>query len=339
MKRIAFVLILVAGVALAENGPYGAPTLQSYDRLSDAQKQHYVDALASLAKPDFVNHEGRIVRSSFYATKSGMEELRSVASDLVARAGGYSRMLSIGRSGSGILGYLAGRLSGEGVTGVELSDVPFSFARFEPMTGDERKALRAHLERNGLSPRQIAASPKPFLFFDFVYSGRGAKTLLTEIAAWAGEENLAEAVREKVHFHGMYPAEIRAREVVMGIYYASLKEGMDREKPGQKEIDAVAADIVLPQIEAFESLASKVTARRVSADFYGYAGTHGPNAHESFRPEKWMEPFDRAKSLDYADHVGETAFVELFYLVSRGRQDSKATLAKECEAALRTIGD
>lgn len=308
------------------NGRFGGPSWESYLELTRDERLAYQRAAGRLRDPAFVFQENFFSADSFYAAR-GTEELRAVALRLMAAASGVGRVVSIGRSGTGLLFYLRGWWHHEG-GGPRLTDLPFSWSTSERMTDGQRRALRAHLSRNRLTPRLIARAAEPILFFDFLYSGRGALTVLEEISLWAKEEGLEKECREKMHFAGLFAPRMIVRENLRRIRQATMKEmggGWDVSPfPTEEEVDDEARRCSMPMEAAFERACSRVTPIRISDAFYIYAGHRAHHANESFTRERWEGPVDRTEPVSFVGNHEHPALVELFWLAELGQADALA---------------
>jgi len=310
------VFLMTAASAFGVNGPYGVPTEASYKGLSEKEKALYQARLAKLLHHEFVN-KSHYKTASFYLHPEGVGEFYRLVDEIHELLPQYSRFVSIGRSGSGLLMFLKGYSS----AATDLSDLPFSYAdQWTPVSEEQRTALRRHLANNGLTPEKIASAAKPILFFDFVYSGQGSGKILEEIALWAKEQGLSEKVKANLHFYGCFPAETIASTQVMGIYYATLKEGLRPEKPTEKEIEEEAKRVTLPREYAYKEVAGKVIGRRISSRYYNYAGTHGPNGHESLKRELWTTDLAALPDNGFEGQSEDDGHLELYYLRREGER-------------------
>jgi len=305
------------------NGAYGVPSFGSLLRLSKAQKVLYRERCSWLSQHDFVKKPGLYIAPSFYKTAKGRAELEQVAQSFIEISKNYSEIVFIGRSGTGLLAYLRGRLLNRGTV---LRDIPFSggIGSYEQFTREQITGLRNHFSVNGLSPENLTYRTKPVLLVDFVYLAKGALQLMKHIHSWANELGVGPEVRSHLHFYGIYSAEILAYMNLSHIEMASAKELRRRPNLNSPEftcaVEEAAERWALPRSEEFLKYVAKVHDQKVSRDFYVYAGHQGPTTQESFTPDKWALPFNRRKVLSFNGQADNLAFIELFYLFEEGRK-------------------
>ncbi len=322
-----FMALVVASAWGGPNGTFGAPTYEDYKKLSFAEIKLYEDRLSVLGDPRFVS-VSHAPSPSFYGTARGARELREMAAvigDLIPQ---HQRVVFIGRSGTGLMAYLSALSGGT----APLTDVPFSYGNpWDKTTDAQRQGLRRHLTRNGLDPKSISMAKKPFLFFDFVYTGKGSSNLIEEVSLWASEIGISQAVKSNLHFLGFFPAEILARQNANSIYYSTLKEmqGSAGPPPSDEEIEKQASHLDLPGKMRFQEMVAQVFEKRISQNFYSYAGTHGPNAHQSFVRAIWEgDPSAEAENT-FAGKSQESAFLDLFFVYRLGELDRTSQCAKK----------
>lgn len=326
-----FFLLLVALFSpsgWAKNGPFSAPTYQDFKALTPSQRIAYEARFDFLASPQFLKKWFGDF-PSYYTTSEGRRALRQAAGPLYAMRGNYSRIVFIGRSGTAISGYLQALV--DGTPGPEFGDLPFSYSGAE-LTSAEREALRRHLKRNGLDPDSIVASAKPILLFDFVYSGQGAGKVVAEILMWATEKKLQNETKKNLHFLGYFPALIKANEIVMGIYLASLKElrGAKLQKPTAEEIVEQAKGLTSNYFSNTQTLVGQAWEPHIHPDLYNYAATHGPEAHQSFVRSEWDQDPTGLPENSFVGKADDNGYLDLYYVMHLGEQDRIEAETKTC---------
>ncbi len=319
----ALFLLLVCFGVRAENGPFGVPTYRDYQSLSQSERAAYEKRLDELSFPSFVL-KSHFQSASYFATPEGALEFRRVAHLLNKDLEQYGRLVSIGRSGTGLLAYVSGFTKGGKKNA--LTDLPFSYPdKWNAITDEQHAGLRRHLTRNGLDPQSIAAAELPILFYDFVYSGGSAYKLLLEIHTWAKELKIVAKVKKKIHFIGFFPAETKAREILFSLHYQTIKEfggSYKPEPPSEKYISEQATGLTSSSFSDIQKIVDKASEPHVLSSFYNYLGTHGPNAHESLRPEKWTTDVSLLPPNSLKGQAASDGHLELYYLFKEGELDA-----------------
>lgn len=187
------------------------------------------------------------------------------------------------------------------------------------MSAAERAALRHHLARQGLSPKDIADSQKPVLFIDFIHSGRGLLTLLQEIHLWAEELGLSERVKGKMSIFGLYSPAFIARNHLKKIAFDSAKElGTPVRNPSELEIRASGKSISLPQKSEFAKLVNEIHEADISEDLYHYAGFGAHQIQQSFTPSEWVSHKDGIERATFRVDPLDDSHLEFFTLMKWG---------------------
>ncbi|MBI2605363.1 MAG: hypothetical protein HYW49_04710 [Deltaproteobacteria bacterium] len=296
------------------------PAIRAFPVLSPEQARQLRKRWELLKRGDYINKQGLIVAPSFFFTREGESEIRAIYPKLKDFFGEFGEVVTIGRSPTPFLAYAWGAVAGAGSGEPAWRDIPFSYGTSAPMSAPLREKLRAHLERHGLHPGALMRRAKPVLFVDFVYSGHGALTLLGELDAWARELRIP-GLAPKIGFLGLYPAELIARARYRSLQHEMLKELGSSMRPfDEKTILEAAARMSLPREGEFKKLCSKVIGHRISDRLYAYAGTHAPQANQSFTPENWgiareVNPSGGLMGFE------QTALSELYYLYLLGKRD------------------
>lgn len=159
----------------------------------------------------------------------------------------------------------------------------------------------------------------------------GAKTILSEILAWAAELNLRAAVKQNIHFVGFYSAEVQAAETLKRIYYATLKEfgsGSKGSLPTQAVILEQAQRLSSPSKEDIAELVGESEEPHISSSLYYYIGTHGPNAHQSLTLDHWADDLSAAPGNGMRGNSASDGHLELYYLFKEGEQDRVASCGR-----------
>lgn len=132
-------------------------------------------------------------------------EVRSCAVRVLARAGD-ARLVFVGRSPENLFDYLTGALAHTSwadrcdllSVSIPWGDVHGFLPR--PMV----EGLHAHFRALGLSPAEIARSPRPVALVDLVSSGTTFGSLSATLATWARHEGVdVNAVRRRLRFVGI----------------------------------------------------------------------------------------------------------------------------------------
>lgn len=134
-----------------------------------------------------------------------LPEVRGCAVRVLARAGD-ARLVFVGRSPENLFDYLTGALAHTSwadrcdllSVSIPWGDVHGFLPR--PMV----EGLHAHCRALGLSPAEIARSPRPVALVDWVSSGTTFGSLSATLATWAREEGVdVNAVRRRLRFVGI----------------------------------------------------------------------------------------------------------------------------------------
>ncbi len=328
-----------------DNGVFQGPTVGEFLELSQAE--------TASALGGFVRDSNR----SYLNTAKGQAELRAIALEILPLMRQSARVISIGRSGTALEAYLNGIVTRhpEGAkTFPVVEELPFSCHsahiknnlrlpfNFE-LSREQITGLRNHLERNGLSPLTIIASPKPILFFDFVYSGTGVAALIQLIFDWAEELKIeSSSLSAKITFFGMFPAYRLVYNNYETIRHDNMRDGLGALMPTKEymENEARSRPISLPN--GFYRWIPNVHEFRISSQLYDYCGnsrfTDESGAlhkvepvQESFTPSHWAVPtaISTTPKNRIKEHLHEFSTQELVTLFQAGQKHS--TLL--CESA------
>ncbi len=326
MKTAAVCLLFFLSASAFSAGPEFniTPAIQAFHSLSPEQAAQLRDHWKILQRGSYINKPGLIVVPSLFFTREGLGELREIYSELKDYFKEFDEVVTIGRSPTPFLAYASGAAAGAESGATAWRDLPFSYGTNAPMSTALREKLREHLKRNGLHPEELIKHAKPVLFLDFVYSGHGAHTLLRELDIWARELHIT-GLASKIGFLGLYPAELIARAHYQSLEHEMRKElGASMRPYGEKPILEAAERKKLPREEEFKKLCAKVTGYRISGRFYSYAGTHAPQANQSFTPEHWNITHE-ANPRGSITGFEQTALSELYYLYLLGKRDQSCT--------------
>jgi hypothetical protein len=342
---LTFVICLQLRAEQKSNGLYSAPDFASMEYINGPHAEPFWQNQDRLYAPDFVDRGSHYQRPSYYFTAEGQHVLWNLGTHLISLMPQYNRMVSIGRSGTAIMTYVNGVITGlapvmrppteeESRALEELSpinDLPYS-SRSWSIPDDQRKALRAYLKKNGLSPSDIAKLKRPILFLDFVYTARGVISLFEEMYRWAKESRKTEAFKKNVHFVGYYSPHFLAETKLKSLYHASAQEmKMNTPDLGYSEIATYAKTIPLPNSDMIEKFVGKVIPMAIPPELYLYTVTHSHQAQASFKPEFWNQPIPEVKN-EITGKADNPAYLELFHIFAMGRKYSHLYRSEICKA-------